>query len=152
MTGQGAAEGCRVTLHFVLLLSDGTLVDRSDEGEPLTITLGRNDLTAGLEHCLLGLHPGDKRRFDIPAAQAYGLRLAENVHVIPRTQFPPQMGLEPGTVIEFSMPTGEEVPGTVMAVADTEVAVDFSHPLAGHDLVFDVEILAVAPGPVVPSG
>ena len=31
----------------------------------------------------------------------------------------------------------------IMTVDGNSVQVDFSHPLAGHDLSFDVEILAV---------
>ncbi|MHB8258219.1 MAG: FKBP-type peptidyl-prolyl cis-trans isomerase [Acidiferrobacterales bacterium] len=143
MTARAVAEGCRVTLHFILQLRDGTLVDRSAEGEPLMITIGRGDLAAGLEQCLLGLSAGDKRHCEVAATDAYGPRREENIHVIPRAQFPPELAVEPGAVVEFTLPTGEGMPGRIMSVEETEVTVDFSHPLAGHDLILDVEILAV---------
>ncbi len=151
MTDLAVTEGCLVTLQFVLQLGDGTLVDRSDESEPLTLTVGRGNLAAGLERCLIGLHAGDKRHFEVAASDAYGPRLAENVRILPRSHFPAEMALEPGTVIGFTLPTGEEVPGRIMATEDADVAVDFSHPLAGHDLVFDVEIISVEPPPVGPG-
>ncbi len=151
MTARVVAEGCRVTLHFILQLCDGTLVDLSGEGEPLTITIGQGDLAAGLERRLLGLSAGDKRHFEVAAIDAYGPRREENIHVIPREQFPPELAVEPGSVVEFTLPTGEEMPGMIMSVEETEVTVDFSHPLAGHDLVLDVEILAVEPSRVGPG-
>ncbi|MHB8428408.1 MAG: FKBP-type peptidyl-prolyl cis-trans isomerase [Acidiferrobacterales bacterium] len=151
MTACAVAEGCRVTLDFRLLLRDGTLVDCSSDGEPLTIIIGGGDLVAGLEQRLLGLHSGDKRRFEIPAADAYGSRLEDNIHVLPRAHFLPGMGIVPGSVVEFTLPTGEEILGRIMTVEDAEVVVDFSHPLAGHDLVLDVEILAVEHAPVGPD-
>ncbi len=62
-----------------------------------------------------------------------------------RDEFPPEMGLEPGMVVGFTLPSGEEVAGTVLEVMEHEVTVDFSHPLAGRDLVWEVEILEVKP-------
>ncbi len=151
MTIHQVLEGCRVTLNFSLLLRNGTLVDHTGDGEPLTITIGKGELVAGLEQRLLGLCPGDKRHFEIPAADGYGPRLEENIQVVPREHFPPDLVAEPGAIIGFTLPTGEEVPGRIMTIDDAEVTVDFSHPLAGHDLVLDVEILAVEPGQVGPG-
>lgn len=151
MTIHWVTEGCRVTLDFSLILRDGTLVDHSRDGEPLTITIGRDELVAGLEQRLLGLCPGDKRHFEIPAADAYGPRLEENIQVVPREHFPPELVAEPGVIMGFTLPSGEEVPGRIMAIDDVEATVDFSHPLAGHDLVLDVEILAVEPCQVGPD-
>ncbi len=152
MTGSAVVQGCQVTLHFVLTLTDGTLIDRSEQDAPLVITLGRNELAPGLESCLIGLRCGDRRHFDVLADNAYGPRLEENVHVIAREQFPADANLEPGVVMEFTLPSGEAVPGRIVAVDDSMAAVDFSHPLAGHDLVFDVEIIAVEPPAVVSGG
>jgi len=63
-----------------------------------------------------------------------------------RSDFPADLALETGQVLGFVMPSGEEVPGLIVSVSDTEVIVDFSHPLAGRDLIFDVEVLTVEPG------
>jgi len=34
----------------------------------------------------------------------------------------------------------------VLSVTDTAVEVDFNHPLAGHAVIFEVEIIDVIPG------
>jgi len=135
--------GHRVMLQFRLCLRDGTVVDQSHGGEPLTITMGQGDLISGLEQCLLGLRVGERGHFELTASDAYGSRLESNIRGVPRDGFPPDMVVEPGMVVGFMLPSGEEVPGTVMTVGDADVMVDFSHPLAGHDLVFDVEIMSV---------
>lgn len=137
-------SGARVTLHFRLaLLKDGREVDSTYGGEPLTITLGQGDLIEGLENHLLGLQAGDARRFEIPCAQAFGQPEPDNIHTLPRDQFPGHISPEPGLVVGFQIPGGEEVPGVIRQVTDQGVEVDFSHPLAGHDLLFEVEILAI---------
>jgi FKBP-type peptidyl-prolyl cis-trans isomerase SlpA len=135
--------GSRVRLSFSLSLADGTLVDSAAPDAPLTITIGSGELIEALEHFLLGLSAGERRRFEIPAQQAFGPPQDDAIHTLPRSVFPPELAVEAGQVIGFAMPSGQETPGVVVAVAETEVTVDFSHPLAGHDLVFEVEILAV---------
>ncbi len=43
----------------------------------------------------------------------------------------------------FSGPDGMEIPGIITDIAGDSVTVDFNHPLAGQDVTFDVNILAV---------
>ncbi|MHB8455665.1 MAG: FKBP-type peptidyl-prolyl cis-trans isomerase [Acidiferrobacterales bacterium] len=146
MTGEMIAPGSRVALHFSLHLRGETLVDESRGGDPLVVTIGQGDLDTGLEQRLLGLQAGDRRHFEIAAGEAYGPRLGDNIHNLRRDGFPKDMDIKPGMVVGFELPSGEEVPGTVITAGETEVVIDFSHPLAGHDLVFDVEILSVEAG------
>jgi FKBP-type peptidyl-prolyl cis-trans isomerase 2 len=140
--------GSRVTMHFALrLVQDDFLVDTTDGGEPMTFVVGDGDWLPAMEEKLLGLKPGDVRRFDIPADDAYGPAEIDedNLQNFPISDFPADMELAPGQVIGFTTPDGEEVPGTIMGMTDEIVTVNFSHPLAGHDLVFEVEILEVLP-------
>jgi FKBP-type peptidyl-prolyl cis-trans isomerase 2 len=140
--------GSRVTMHFALrLVQDDFLVDTTDGGEPMTFVVGDGDWLPAMEEKLLGLKPGDVRRFDIPADDAYGPAEIDedNLQNFPISDFPADMELAPGQVIGFTTPDGDEVPGTIMGMTDEIVTVNFSHPLAGHDLVFEVEILEVLP-------
>ena len=69
----------------------------------------------------------------------------ENIHTLPRESFAEDLPTEPGTVIEFETPSGEKVPGTIETVKENEIVVDFNHPLAGHTIMLDVEILDIKP-------
>ncbi len=140
------ASGSQVQLHFRLRLADGTEVDTSYGGDALSVTLGQGELIEGLERRLLGLRPGDQRRFEIPALEAFGAIEEGTLSTLSRGDFPREVELAPGAVIAFATPQGDEVPGTIVGLGETEVVVDFSHPLAGHDLIFEVEILDVRPG------
>jgi FKBP-type peptidyl-prolyl cis-trans isomerase SlpA len=134
----------RVTLHYRLSLASGKEVETTRESEPVTLVVGSGDLLPAFEERLIGMTSGERSLLTVPAAEAYGLA-AEDLHVLPRSEFPPELRLEPGVVIGFDAPDGEEIPGVVREVGTHEITVDFSHPLAGHDLVFDVEILRVEP-------
>ncbi len=135
--------GSRVTLLYTLSLGDGTLVDSTSRGEPATFTLGSGELVELVERKLLGLKSGDRRHFVIGANESQMSATADTVQVLARSDFPEEMVLEPGQLLGFETPDGQEVPGLIVSVSAAEVHVDFSHPLAGRNLVFDVEILVV---------
>ena len=138
--------GSRVTLHYMLSLADDTVVDSTREAEPITFQIGSGAMIEMLERQLFGLHTGEQRRFEISAAESQLPASDEAIQVMARSDFPVELAIESGQVLGFVMPSGEEVPGLIVSISDTEVIVDFSHPLAGRDLIFDVEILAVEPG------
>lgn len=139
------AVGDRVTLHYTLSLATGRVADSTKDKQPLVLIVGRDDLHPAFEQRLIGLRPGDRRRFDIPCLEAFGPSDTDGVHAIPRAEFPQEVEPKAGLVVGFELPSGEEVPGTVVEVTPSEVYVNFAHPLAGYDLVFEVEILRVDP-------
>jgi FKBP-type peptidyl-prolyl cis-trans isomerase SlpA len=134
----------RVTLHYELRLADGIVVDSTRAGEPMTFIMGSGDMVEILEQRLFGLTAGERHHFEISAAESQVPASAGVMQTLARSDFPAE--LEAGQVLGFALPSGEEVPGLIVSISDTEVTVDFSHPLAGRDLIFDVEILAVEPG------
>jgi FKBP-type peptidyl-prolyl cis-trans isomerase 2 len=140
--------GSTVTMHFSLRLAqDDYLVDTTEGDEPMTFVVGDGDWLPAMEEKLLGLKVGDVRRFEIPSDDAYGPAEVDedNLQNIPVSDFPSEIELVPGQVVGFTTPDGDEIPGTIMGFTDEIVTVDFSHPLAGHDLVFEVEIIEVLP-------
>jgi FKBP-type peptidyl-prolyl cis-trans isomerase SlpA len=137
--------GSTVTLHFSLTLEDGTVADSTLGGEPHTFTLGDGSLLRGLELALYGLRAGATQRLLLHPEQAFGMRDPAKIHHLPRAEFADDIALEPGIIIGFTDPGGAEIPGTVLSATDAAVEVDFNHPLAGHAVTFDVEIIDVVP-------
>ena len=134
----------KVTMHFSLSLEDGTLVDSTfGTDEPLTFTMGDGTLIAGLEYAVIGLKKGDKQSLNIGPDVGFGYRDEAAIQEMNRSSFAGDIELKPGVVIEFDSPAGIQVPGTVLEVSEESVKVDFSHPLAGRSVIFNVEILDV---------
>ena len=138
--------GSEVLMHFSLSLADGTVADSTTDDEPLRFVMGDGTLIEGLELVLYGLKKGDRQCLSIEPRDAFGFPDEDNIHTMPRSEFPDDMQLEVGMIIGFSTPSGEEVPGAIQKIKDDEIVVDFNHPLAGHEVIFDVEILEVNPG------
>ncbi len=145
-------DASEVVMHFSLLLADGTVVDSSRGGDPMGFVLGVGTLETGLEVLLHGLCAGDRAQFNLAPGQAFGQPDPAGVHQMARAEFPADLNLEEGAVVEFTTPGGDSVPGTVVGFDGSEVTVDFNHPLAGRELRFEVEILSVnTPGPIAGS-
>ncbi len=143
MTTPRIQPNSRVVMHYRLGLTDGTEVDTTEIDAPLAFALGDGTLIPGLEFALLGLRPGDLQTVTIDAATAFGSRDPDAVHWMPRTDFPATLQPAVGQILSFSLPNGDEVPGAILTVEETQVQVDLNHPLAGREVVFSVEILAV---------
>lgn len=136
-------EGCQVTLHYRLALADGTVVDSTLESGPAIVRVGAGHWLPALERSLYGLRMGDKRRIEISGLDTASEASDTFVHPVPADMFPADVALCAGAVVGFEMPDGSEVAGTVVELKSDEVLVDFSSPLAGRHLVFEVEIIDV---------
>ncbi len=132
-----------VSIHYRLLLEDGTEVESNFSDDPLVFTMGDGTLTEGMEHALLNQITGNHVSAIIKPAQGYGYPDDEKVHHIPLEDFGDDFKPEPGQVIAFDGPNDEEFLGTIISVSAGEATVDFSHPLAGRTLTFNAEILEV---------
>ena len=139
-------HGSTVVMYFSIELEDGTVAETTEDGDPLTFVMGDETLVEGLELALYGLKAGDKQSLKIGPENGYGYPDPENIHAMDRGDFPDDMELERGMIVSFAMPDDEEYPGMIKEVGSEQVTVDFNHPLAGHEILFDVEILEVTGG------
>lgn len=140
-TDRRIGPGCRVTLHFAILLESGEEIDTTRRGRPATFEVGDGNLLPGFEAALFGMRAGDDAQLLLEPPQAFGERVADNVRLMERERFR-DVELEPGMVVSFAAADGE-LPGVVLRLFERTVEVDFNHPLAGRRVVFDVSILRV---------
>jgi FKBP-type peptidyl-prolyl cis-trans isomerase SlpA len=131
-----------VTLHFALKLDNGDVVDSTFDKKPATFKVGDGNLLPGFEQAIYGLKAGDKRSLSISPEQGFGQGNPQNIQVMPRSQFQ-DMELSEGLLVIFNDAANAELPGVVKAFDDSQVTIDFNHPLAGKALSFDVEIIEV---------
>jgi len=140
-------ESTRVTLNFSIKLEDGQLIDSTFDKSPAEFEIGDGNLLPGFERVLLGLSAGANEAFVIKPEEGFGQPNPSNIQEIPRDQFE-DLELKEGLMIAFADAQNSETPGVVAAFNDEVVTIDFNHPLAGHDLLFEVEILDVQPAQI----
>ncbi|WP_116653182.1 FKBP-type peptidyl-prolyl cis-trans isomerase [Pelagibacterium sediminicola] len=138
-----AKHGDTVRIHYTGRLTDGTQFDSSQGREPLEFQLGSGQIIKGLDAQVQGMAVGDSATVSIPADDAYGPHRPEAVQTVPRDRIPPSIDLSIGARLQATGGDGQPMQLTVVGVDDAEVTVDANHPLAGKDLVFDVELVEV---------
>jgi peptidylprolyl isomerase len=135
-------KGDTVRVHYIGTLADGAVFDSSRERDPLEFVLGKRMLIDGFEKALIGRKAGERVRVVIPAAEAYGDVDNSLMFEVPLSEVPAHITPEPGLQLSLSCPDGDmEV--TITHADNNKVVLDANHPLAGKELTFDIEIIAV---------
>ena len=138
-----AKAGDTVHVHYTGRLNDGTVFDSSDGRDPLKFTLGSGQVIPGFDNAVANMSIGEKKTVEIPVDQAYGPTQDDLVMPVPRNQFPPDIIPEVGQQLQVGSPTGELLVVTVTDVKEDIVTLDANPPLAGEDLIFDLELVAI---------
>lgn len=139
--------GSFLTLHYRLSGPQGDIINTFG-GPPATLSLGNAELSPAIEARLLGLTEGVHTTLELAAGEAFGERNPEMLQWVPRQVLAkfgePDAVYEVGEVLEFSAPenTGKYA-GAVCQVADDAVLFDFNHPLAGHAVSMEVQVIGV---------
>ena len=131
-----------VTLHYTLTDSEGTVIDKSEDGS-FAYLHGARNIIPGLENALTGKSAGDELTVSVAPDDAYGARDEAMTQQVPKNMFEDANEIAVGTQFHAQGPNGETLIVTVMEVQEEHVVVDGNHPLAGVDLNFDVKIVDV---------
>lgn len=138
-----AQQGDTVQVHYTGRLDDGTIFDSSIEREPIEFTIGQRQLIPGFERAVVGLSPGDSTEVTIESEEAYGPYREEMVVEVGKDQLPPDLPASVGQQLEMRQPNGESIAVRISNVSDASVTLDANHPLAGKDLTFDLQLVAI---------
>lgn len=141
---QQAKSGDTVKVHYTGTLQDGTVFDSSREREPLEFTLGEQQVIPGFETVITGMQVGESAKETIPAANAYGDRRDDMLLEVERSQFPEDVDPEIGMQLQIQVQDGRRLPVEIVSVDGDAITLDANHPLAGKDLVFEVELIEIA--------
>ena len=136
-------ENDTVKVHYTGKLSNGQVFDSSLEREPLEVTLGQGMLIPGFEKGIMTMELNEKKTINIPVAEAYGDVQQELLYEVKKEQLPQDMAPEVGMGLASKGEDGREVQFRIAEVKEDHIIVDANHPLAGHDLTFDLELIEI---------
>ena len=119
---------------------DGILVDGSRSNKPFEFQFGVGQVIAGLEKRIINMKAGEATQFIVPAAEAYGEYDPNGIQTLHIEQFAGIDDLKVGLQIQAQDENDQPIQFIVKEINETEVTVDFNHPLAGKDLEYKVKI------------
>lgn len=136
-------ENDTVKVHYTGKLKSGEVFDSSKDREPLEFTLGQGMLIPGFENAVIDMKVNDKKTVEVPMTEAYGDVKKELFHKVENEQLPEEVKPEIGLGLVSKDAQGNEHQFRIVEVNDDNVVVDGNHPLAGQELVFDLELVEI---------
>ncbi len=136
-----------IEIEFTGRIKDGEVFDSNVKKDleklnpkanpkPLIFCLGEGMFLKGIDDFLIGKEPG-KYQIELPPEKAFGPRIPKFVQMIPMKIFKSQnLNPQPGAVFNFDGRIAK-----VLTVSGGRVMVDFNNPLAGKDVVYDINVI-----------
>ena len=140
---QQVKSGDKVKVHYHGKLTNGETFDSSEGRSPLEFEVGGGMVIKGFDDGVTGMTTGEKKTVNIPYNEAYGPRNPEMVIEFPKDRFPQDMQIEVGMPLAMSGGNGEQFQVVVTEIKEDSVMLDANHPLAGQDLIFDIELVEI---------
>ena len=137
-------KGNRVRIGYEGFLDDGRVFDSTEQhGFPLKFTVGSGIFLEAFEDAIIGMNVKEEKTIRLTPPEAYGEYLPEKVETIDRKTLLTKNKLEEGSLIILTTAEGTETPAKVIDFTETEVTLDFNHPLAGIPLNFRLTLLEI---------
>jgi FKBP-type peptidyl-prolyl cis-trans isomerase 2 len=140
---QQVKKGDKVNVHYHGKLKDGTTFDSSEGREPLQFTAGSGQVIKGFDDAVIDMKEGEKKTVNIPVENAYGERTEDMIMEYPISEFPADMNPEVGMELQMGDNAGNVFPVVITEVSEETVVLDANHPLAGQDLIFEIELVSI---------
>lgn len=138
-----AKYGDIVSVHYTGRLQDGTVIVTTQNKAPAQLALGQSQVVPGLDNTVVGMSIGECTTARIPADNAFGPYRKEMTQTIPINRFPAHIKPSVGQILRDHQEDGQIINVKVAQVSDTSITLDANHPLAGKDLIFDVQLVDI---------
>jgi FKBP-type peptidyl-prolyl cis-trans isomerase 2 len=136
-------ENNTIKVNYTGKLSDGQVFDSSEGKEPLEFTLGQGQIIPGFEKGVMDMKLNEKKTITIAKEEAYGEINDDLKQEVQKTELPEDITPKVGMGLVSKTPDGKETNLRVIEVKAETVVIDGNHPLAGEDLIFDVEVVGI---------
>jgi len=130
------------------LKEDGAIFDTTDEKTakkhnlhghnfgPVVVCVGEEHVLKGIDSNLEGKEIGKEYNLGLKPEDAFGSKNAKLIQLIPTSKFK-QQNIQPMPGMPVNI---DGIAGTIKTVSGGRTLVDFNHPLAGKELVYNVKI------------
>ncbi len=135
--------GDKVKLHYKGTFEDGKEFDSSLNNEPLAFTVGNGEVIRGLDEAIIGMEKLQKKKIHIPSDKAYGSFQKELLVTIKKDTIPVDISLKVGEQLQIPNQDGIPIIVTIKEITEDTVLLDANHPLAGQNLIFEIEIVDI---------
>ena len=142
---QRAKPGDTVKVNYTGRSEDGSVFESSVGLMPLKFTIGSDEVVSGFENAVIGMCPGEKKTVVVKPEEGYGMYDDDLVFEVPNEELP--AGVMPHIGMDFEMidDEGYEITAVVIDISNDSVTIDANAPLAGKNVIYDIELIEIVP-------
>ena len=135
--------GDTVKVHYTGQTENGNIFETTVNKDPLEFTIGDENILPGFEYAVIGMRHGELKTVKIPANEAHGPHYEELVMAVDREQLPSNIEPKEGQKLDVQLSDDIRVQTVITDVSGSKVTLDANHPLAGKDLIFNIQLLEI---------
>ena len=141
--GKSVQKNDKIKVEYTGTFDDGTVFDKSQEGQPLEFTVGKGEMIPGFDKAVEGMKLNEEKKFTLKPEEAYGNRDETKVQEFPRNTFPPNINPVEGMTVALQDQNGRQIPARIISVTDKSVIIDLNNPMAGKNLTFTIKVVDI---------
>ncbi|MGM0613096.1 MAG: FKBP-type peptidyl-prolyl cis-trans isomerase [Bacteroidota bacterium] len=136
-------KGNKVKVHYTGKFTDDTVFDSSVTKEPLEFEVGAGQMIEGFDKAVEGMELNEKKTIKLKPEEAYGPKRDELLITVSKEEVFKDMDVKVGQKFEVPQQDGNTVVVEVEDIKDDDVVLNGNHPLAGKELVFDIQLVDI---------
>ena len=126
-----------VTINYIGRFKENNeIFDSSDESGPFEFEIGSDNVIDAINSAIIGMKVGDKKTIDVTPQDGYGEYQQELILDIPTEKLPEDS--EVGDVLDEAV---TKMQWSIVEIGETKSVINGNHPLAGKDLIFELELV-----------
>lgn len=135
-------KGDKVKIEYTGTFDDGTVFDSSEKhGQALEFEAGEGKVIKGFDQAVMGMEKGEEKEIKIQPEDGYGPVNPQLIQRVPREQLPKEQEPQVGMMLMVGLPSGDQIPATIIELSDADVTLDLNHPMAGKVLNFKLKLV-----------
>ncbi len=138
-----AKLGDMIRVNYTGKFEDGSIFMTTLMENPIQFVLGEQRIISGFEKAIIGMEVGEWKSVKISKEEAYGPYIQDHTMVEEISQMPEGFKPKVGEKYRVRENSGQVRYATVLSFTDTQVTFDMNHPLAGKDLIFDINLVEI---------
>ena len=104
---------------------------------PVLVIIGENTSLKGLEKSLIGKEVDQEYTIEIPPEEGFGKKDPKLIRIVPSRIFK-EKNINPFPGLQVNI---DNIIGTIRSVSGGRIIIDFNHPLAGKNLIYQIKII-----------
>jgi FKBP-type peptidyl-prolyl cis-trans isomerase 2 len=139
-------DGDTVKIHYTGKTEDQKVFTTSKDKQSIEFEIGSGIVPPSLEKGIIGMKIGATKTITVPPEEGYGLRRKELIATVMKSDLPQDSELVIGQRFQYKRADGKLADIYIIDIKDEQITIDANHPLAGHKLIFDIEIADIRQG------